>query len=50
VAVGGAKIAVHEAIELPAEFVLVLNRNGTVNRRCQVVWRANNEIGVSFIE
>src|ERR1700736_6404141 len=45
---GGAKIAHSVRDELPAEFLLLLSRDGRVRRRCQVAWRAKDQIGVRF--
>jgi hypothetical protein len=50
VSASGARIHVREAIELPGEFILALNKTGTVRRRCRVMWRAKKDIGVRFID
>lgn len=43
----GARIALAAPRELPAEFHLVLSRNGT-RRRCRLVWRSHDEAGLSY--
>ena len=34
--------------ELPSEFILTISRSGNVFRRCTLVWRRNDELGVHF--
>src|SRR5262245_65380783 len=34
--------------KLPEEFILVLAKRAKVNRRCRVVWRSQDEVGVRF--
>jgi hypothetical protein len=34
--------------ELPSEFILSISKSGNVFRRCRLVWRRNNELGVHF--
>ena len=36
------------ADELPSEFILTISKSGNVFRRCKVVWRRNDELGVQF--
>jgi hypothetical protein len=47
----GARVRFTDAAEIPASFVLHLADNGTVARKCVVVWRSDNgqEIGVEFV-
>jgi hypothetical protein len=33
---------------LPPKFILAISKSGNVFRRCEVVWRKNDEIGVRF--
>ena len=33
---------------LPDEFILVLAKRAKVHRRCRVVWRTEDEVGVRF--
>jgi len=42
----GARLLLDPAVELPAEFLLVLSRN--VSRRCRLVWRRERQAGVKF--
>jgi hypothetical protein len=37
-----------ELAKLPDEFILVLAKRAKVHRRCRVVWRADDEVGVQF--
>jgi hypothetical protein len=34
--------------EIPSEFILSISKSGNVYRRCKLVWRRNNELGVHF--
>ena len=43
----GANLLAEDAV--PAEFTLYLTRDGQVQRRCRVVWRSDESIGVSII-
>jgi PilZ domain-containing protein len=49
VSLGGAGLKPSEFIEVPDKFFLLLARNGTVRRHCEVVWRLESEIGIRFI-
>jgi hypothetical protein len=50
VSASGAKLALREPTDTPEEFVLMLSRNGAVQRRCKVVRRADKELGVKFVQ
>src|ERR1700704_1000108 len=43
---GGARLATSQAGKLPDEFTLVLSNE--LQRRCRIVWRADEEVGVRF--
>ena len=47
----GARLAIDRRVlgKLPEEFILVLANRAKVHRRCRVVWRGQDEIGVRFI-
>jgi len=45
----GAKLIFDESSELPNEFNLYMTHDGSVGRRCKVVRRAENEIGLRFM-
>ena len=47
---GGARIAVLTSEIVPDEFLLSLSRNSNVSRRCKVVWRKDEDIGVNFLK
>ena len=46
----GAQLNIASTIELPTEFTLVLSKGGKVRRRCAVVWRSNDRVGVRFLQ
>ena len=37
-----------EIDDFPSEFILTISKSGNVYRRCKLVWRRNNELGVNF--
>ncbi|MDP2354442.1 MAG: PilZ domain-containing protein [Beijerinckiaceae bacterium] len=43
----GAALSVESPVGIPAEFNLVIVSDN-VNRRCRVVWRKDNRIGITF--
>lgn len=51
VSASGARLAIDPRVlgKLPEEFILVLAKQAKVHRRCRVVWRGQDEIGVRFI-
>ena len=51
VSASGARLAITQGVlgKLPEEFILVLAKRAKVHRRCRVVWRGQDEIGVRFI-
>jgi hypothetical protein len=46
---GGAKLMIEEPTPTPAEFVLFLRPDSPIGRRCHVIWRIENKIGVRFV-
>lgn len=46
---GGAKIRVDTHDPLPTEFILFLRPGSQIGRRCQIVWRVGNRVGVRFL-
>jgi hypothetical protein len=34
--------------DIPAEFILSITKSGNVFRRCKLIWRRNDEVGVHF--
>jgi len=44
----GARLALEEPAELPADFILALSAHGAATRRCRVVWKQGGEVGVRF--
>lgn len=46
----GARLSLAPRViaNLPEEFILVLAKRAKVHRRCRIVWRARDEVGVRF--
>lgn len=45
----GAQLALFvDAAAISEEFILLLRKDGSVRRRCRLVWRQKNYIGVRF--
>ena len=49
ISIGGAKFIHAIADELPPELFLALSKDGRVRRRCQLIWRKENQVGVRFL-
>jgi len=47
---GGARIEVASPQRLPEEFSLIITEDAGNVRRCRIIWRADNEIGISYLE
>ncbi|HXX07027.1 MAG TPA: PilZ domain-containing protein [Pseudolabrys sp.] len=45
---GGACITVPDAEGIPNSFVMLLSENGSARRRCRVIWRKPQELGIKF--
>ena len=45
----GARIEGLFPARLPEKLFLVLNKQGTRRRRCRMVWRRNQEIGLAYL-
>ena len=50
VSASGARLSMAPRVlaTLPEEFILVLAKRAKVHRRCRIVWRAQDEVGVRF--
>lgn len=44
----GAQLQLLEAVDIPNEFVLLIGGHADVQRRCRLIWRSRNKIGVRF--
>ena len=44
----GARINVHDAETIPDNFMLLLAGNGAARRKCRVIWRKPQQVGVKF--
>jgi hypothetical protein len=45
----GAQIRIGQSQDLPDEFTLVLSYDGAARRRCTVMWRSGERLGVRFL-
>jgi hypothetical protein len=45
----GAKLIYDNSVELPDQFNLYMTHDGSVGRKCEIVRRAENEIGLRFL-
>jgi PilZ domain len=47
---GGARLAIaRPSVDLPHTFILVLFKNASIHRTCEVVWTDARYVGVKFI-
>lgn len=49
VSASGARLRLNAASEVPDEFTLVLSKAGRVRRRCRIVWRREELMGIQFL-
>jgi PilZ domain len=49
VSAAGAMLEMQTPDKAPDEFILRLSRYGSVHRKCKVLWRSANALGVQFI-
>jgi hypothetical protein len=47
---GGARVAVLAADMVPDEFLLAFSPKSDVTRKCNVAWRKDDEVGVTFLK
>jgi hypothetical protein len=45
----GARLLLETEDELPDLFTLLLTRNGVTRRRCRLIWRDGQNVGVEFM-
>jgi hypothetical protein len=45
----GARLRVDRATQLPPRFILVMSRDGRLNRHCKTIWRNEDLLGVQFL-
>ena len=50
ISASGAQLRLAATDDFPDEFRLVLAKGGKVHRRCAVVWRSKDRVGVRFVE
>jgi hypothetical protein len=46
----GAQLALADPKSAPDEFILALSADGAARRRCRVIWRTDDHIGVEFLK
>ena len=46
----GALLSVAEPDGVPDQFILALSSDGAARRRCRVVWRTEEQVGVEFLK
>jgi PilZ domain len=46
----GSRLLMSSPARFPKEFWLVFSKDGTRRRRCRMVWRSNEQIGVTYLE
>ncbi|MGE3148159.1 MAG: PilZ domain-containing protein [Pseudorhodoplanes sp.] len=44
----GARLIVDQVDNVPEDFVLHLTRDGRTRRKCHVIWRSENQVGIEF--
>ena len=49
ISASGARLVLRGETQVPDEFVLLLAKDGSVQRQCRVRWRTDAEIGVQFV-
>jgi hypothetical protein len=50
ISASGARVIAEEPDRLPDHFHLLLTKEASAARECQVVWREGNQFGVEFIK
>ncbi len=45
----GVRFTIETPSRVPFEFLLVLSKDGKDRRRCQVIWRSEDQIGACFL-
>jgi hypothetical protein len=45
----GARLKIEADIPLPPQFILVMSRDGRLNRPCRIVWQEDGVVGVRFL-
>ena len=44
----GARLIVDDATEVPNRFTIVMTEQGVPRRLCRLIWRGENDVGVTF--
>jgi len=45
----GARLTIQSPEQLPSEFSLILSSDGSVRRRCRVIWRSDDQVGLRYL-
>ena len=45
----GARLTLADDEQVPDSLVLLLSRNGSARRHCQIVWRSGINVGIKFV-
>ncbi len=45
----GVRITIDAPAEVPAEFSLLLSNDDSDRRRCQIIWRSDQQIGARYL-
>jgi hypothetical protein len=48
VCVTGARLIIHDTSDVPDEFTIVLSYTRSAARKCRLIWRGQNDVGVAF--
>ena len=44
----GARLIIHDTSDVPDEFTIVLSYTREAARKCRLIWRGQNDVGVAF--
>ena len=44
----GARLIIHDTSDVPDEFTIVLSHTRAAARKCRLIWRGQNDVGVAF--
>jgi hypothetical protein len=45
----GARISIENPTDVPREFTLVLSADGSIRRRCRVIWASDEQLGARYL-
>jgi PilZ domain len=50
ISAGGVKLMHKIVDELPGDLILALSKDRHVRRKCELVWRKHDQVGVRFVQ